>query len=92
MTFAYGLQDRDRKLRIFTGGVHPFANRSLEPFEMPHRSVREMRPRVKRAMIRAQIKREQGVPVTNKNTEYKFSPRKRMKMEHAKRFFGITDP
>lgn len=51
-----------------------------------------MRPRIKRAMIRAQIKREQGVPVTNKNTEYKFSPRKRMKMEHAKRFFGITDP
>ncbi|KAG6515836.1 hypothetical protein ZIOFF_026270 [Zingiber officinale] len=52
--------DRDRKLRIFSGSEHPFADRPLEPFVMPPRNVREMRPRAKRALIRAQKKAEQG--------------------------------
>ncbi|KAK3410314.1 50S ribosomal protein L13 [Eucalyptus grandis] len=51
--------DRDRKLRIFTGSEHPFADRPLESYVMPPRRVREMRPRARRAMIRAQKKAEQ---------------------------------
>ncbi|KAI6671379.1 hypothetical protein NL676_006264 [Syzygium grande] len=51
--------DRDRKLRIFAGGEHPFADWPLEPYVMPPRQVREMRPRARRAMIRAQKKAEQ---------------------------------
>ncbi|XP_024031319.1 uncharacterized protein LOC21400629 [Morus notabilis] len=51
--------DRDRKLRIFTGSEHPFGDRPLEPYVMPPRTVREMRPRARRAMIRAQKKAEQ---------------------------------
>ncbi|KAM0058317.1 hypothetical protein Hdeb2414_s0005g00168851 [Helianthus debilis subsp. tardiflorus] len=60
--------DRDRKLRIFSGGEHPFGDKPLEPFVMPPRQVRELRPRVKRAMIRAQEKAEQqeGGKVTSK--------------------------
>lgn len=50
--------DRDRKLRIFAGSEHPFGNRPLEPYMMPPRRVREMRPRVRRAMIRDQKKAE----------------------------------
>ncbi|KAK1318774.1 hypothetical protein QJS10_CPB04g01788 [Acorus calamus] len=44
-------QDRDRKLRIFTGSEHPFSEFLLEPYVMPPRKVREMRPRVRRALI-----------------------------------------
>ncbi|KAM5581939.1 50S ribosomal protein L13 [Rosa sericea] len=51
--------DRDRKLRIFAGGEHPFGDRPLEPYLMPPRKVREMRPRTRRALVRAQIKAEQ---------------------------------
>ncbi|KAF2316457.1 hypothetical protein GH714_041798 [Hevea brasiliensis] len=51
--------DRDRKLRIFAGSEHPFGDRPLEPYVMPPRTVREMRPRARRAMIRAQKKAEQ---------------------------------
>ncbi|CAA2979408.1 uncharacterized protein LOC111365425 [Olea europaea var. sylvestris] len=51
--------DRDRKLRIFAGSEHPFGDKPLEPYEMPPRQVREMRPRARRAMIRAQKKAEQ---------------------------------
>ncbi|PQM33406.1 50S ribosomal protein L13 [Prunus yedoensis var. nudiflora] len=51
--------DRDRKLRIFVGGEHPFSDRPLEPYLMPPRQVREMRPRTRRAMVRAQKKAEQ---------------------------------
>ncbi|XP_031119539.1 uncharacterized protein LOC116022799 isoform X2 [Ipomoea triloba] len=51
--------DRDRKLRIFAGSEHPFGERALEPYVMPPRQVREMRPRARRAMIRAQKKAEQ---------------------------------
>nr|VDC92180.1 unnamed protein product [Brassica oleracea] len=50
--------DRDRKLRIFEGNEHPFGDKPLEPFVMPPRTVREMRPRARRAMIRAQKKAE----------------------------------
>ncbi|XP_061363470.1 uncharacterized protein LOC133307064 [Gastrolobium bilobum] len=50
--------DRDRKLRIFPGSEHPFADRPLEPYVMPPRSIREIRPRARRAMIRAQKKAE----------------------------------
>lgn len=53
------MKDRDRKLRIFADGEHPFGDRPLEPFIMPPRNVRELRPRVRRAMIRAQKKEEQ---------------------------------
>lgn len=53
------VQDRDRKLRIFAGGEHPFGDRPVEPYVMPPRSVREMRPRARRALIRAQKKSEQ---------------------------------
>jgi large subunit ribosomal protein L13 len=52
------LQDRDRKLRIFSGNEHPFHDRPLEPFVMPPRQVREMRPRARRALIRAQKKEQ----------------------------------
>ncbi|KAD5802726.1 hypothetical protein E3N88_14086 [Mikania micrantha] len=60
--------DRDRKLRIFPGSEHPFGDKPLEPFVMPPRQVRELRPRVKRAMIRAQKKAEQqeGGKITSK--------------------------
>ncbi|XXG61614.1 hypothetical protein AAC387_Pa05g0181 [Persea americana] len=57
--------DRDRKLRIFTGSEHPFGDRPLEPYVMPSRQVREMRPRARRALIRAQKKAEQG-PTANR--------------------------
>uniref|UniRef100_A0A6M2EYD0 Ribosomal protein L13 n=1 Tax=Populus davidiana TaxID=266767 RepID=A0A6M2EYD0_9ROSI len=51
--------DRDRKLRIFPDSEHPFGDRPLEPYAMPPRKVREMRPRARRAMVRAQKKAEQ---------------------------------
>ncbi|KAI9177753.1 hypothetical protein LWI28_018860 [Acer negundo] len=51
--------DRDRKLRIFVGNEHPFGDRPLEPYVMPPRTVREMRPRARRALIRAQKKEEE---------------------------------
>ncbi|CAL5418015.1 unnamed protein product [Camellia sinensis] len=50
--------DRDRKLRIFAGNEHPFGDRPIEPYVMPPRQVREMHPRARRAMIRAQKKAE----------------------------------
>lgn len=53
------LQERDRKLRICSGSEHPFGDRPIEPYEMPPRQVREMRPRARRALIRAQKKAEQ---------------------------------
>ena len=52
------MQDRDRKLRIFAGNEHPFGDRPIEPYIPPPRRVREMRPRARRAMIRAQKKAE----------------------------------
>ncbi|KAJ8478367.1 hypothetical protein OPV22_022094 [Ensete ventricosum] len=52
--------DRDRKLRIFVGSEHPFVDRPLESYVMPPRKMREMRPRARRALIRAQKKAEQG--------------------------------
>ena len=58
-------QDRDRKLRIFAGSEHPFGDRPLEPYVMPPRRVREMRPRAARAMIRAQKKAEQQTQDSN---------------------------
>ncbi|XVF57846.1 hypothetical protein PTKIN_Ptkin07bG0015300 [Pterospermum kingtungense] len=59
--------DRDRKLRIFAGPEHPFGDRPLEPFVMPPRKVREMRPRARRALIRAQKKVEEQ----EQSTHYK---------------------
>ncbi|KAF7039024.1 hypothetical protein CFC21_049099 [Triticum aestivum] len=50
------LRDADRKLRIFAEGEHTFHDRPLEPFVMPPRKVREMCPRARCAMIRAQKK------------------------------------
>ncbi|KAI4348287.1 hypothetical protein L6164_009023 [Bauhinia variegata] len=63
--------DRDRKLRIFAGDEHPFGDRPLEPYVMPPRSVREMRPRDRRAMIRAQKKAEQQEHNTNETRKGK---------------------
>ncbi|GFP94064.1 50S ribosomal protein l13, partial [Phtheirospermum japonicum] len=60
--------DRDRKLRIFADGEHPFGDRLVEPYVMPARQVREMRPRARRAMIRAQKKAEQQKQGNNSNT------------------------
>ena len=54
------LQDRDRKLRIFSGNEHPFHDGPLESFVMPPRQIRELRPRARRALIRAQ-KKEQAI-------------------------------
>ncbi|XP_015871338.3 uncharacterized protein LOC107408913 [Ziziphus jujuba] len=51
--------DRDRKLRIFAGSEHPFGDRPVEPYVMPPRTVREIRPRARRAILRAQKKAEQ---------------------------------
>eukprot|EP00250_Pteridium_aquilinum_P021684 c25195_g6_i1 orf=1843-2412(-) len=48
--------DRARKLRVFVGDQHPFADKPLQPFEMPPRNVRELRPRERRAAERAQKK------------------------------------
>ncbi|KAI7737694.1 hypothetical protein M8C21_011866 [Ambrosia artemisiifolia] len=60
--------DRDLKLRIFPGSEHPFGDKLLDPYVMPPRQVREMRPRARRAMIRAQKKAEQqeGGKITSK--------------------------
>lgn len=60
------IQDRDRKLRIFPGNEHPFGDKPLEPFVMPARQVRELRPRARRAMVRAQKKAEQQEEGGNK--------------------------
>lgn len=70
--------DRDRKLRIFTGDEHPFGDRPLEPYIMPPRNVREMRPRARRAMIRAEKKAEQQ---QNGDNEGKRSRKKEEKVE-----------
>lgn len=48
--------DRARKLRVFVDDQHPFADKPLQPFEMPARRVRELRPRERRAAERAQKK------------------------------------
>ncbi|KAK9266745.1 hypothetical protein L1049_025367 [Liquidambar formosana] len=45
--------------RIFAGTEHPFGDRPLEPYVMPPRTVREMRPLARRAMTRAEKKAEQ---------------------------------
>lgn len=50
------MQDRDRKLRIFAGNEHPFSDRPIESYVMPPRKVRELRPRARRALVRAQKK------------------------------------
>lgn len=65
------MQDRDRKLRIFVGSEHPFGDRPLEPYIMPPRKVREMRPRARRAMIRAQKKAEEKQDDKAKSTRKK---------------------
>lgn len=65
------MQDRDRKLRIFAGDEHPFSDRPLEPYVMPPRQVRELRPRTRRAMIRAQKKAEQQQQGTNNTSKRK---------------------
>lgn len=46
-------------MRIFAGNEHPYGDRSVESYVMPPRQVREMRPRDRRAMIRAEKKAEQ---------------------------------
>ncbi|RWW16417.1 hypothetical protein BHE74_00052163 [Ensete ventricosum] len=61
--------DRDRKLRIFVGSEHPFVDRPLESYVMPPRKMREMRPRARRALIRAQKKAEQGSTGPNHEEE-----------------------
>lgn len=63
--------DRDRKLRIFADSEHPFGDRPLEPYIMPPRRVREMRPRARRAMIRAQKKEELQKQTANETVKGK---------------------
>lgn len=63
--------DRDRKLRIFANDEHPFGDRPLEPYVMPPRQVRELRPRTRRAMIRAEKKAEQQQQGTNNTSKRK---------------------
>lgn len=65
------MQDRDRKLRIFADSEHPFSDRPLEPYIMPPRRVREMRPRARRAMIRAQKKEELQKQTANETVKGK---------------------
>ncbi|XP_022963327.1 uncharacterized protein LOC111463568 [Cucurbita moschata] len=72
--------DRDRKLRIFAGDEHPFGDRPLEPYIMPPRNVREMRPRARRAMIRAQKKAEQQ---QNNDNHSKKNRKKEEKVEEV---------
>jgi large subunit ribosomal protein L13 len=42
------------KLRIFPEEEHPFPPEEMDKFEMPPRKVREIRPRARRAALRAQ--------------------------------------
>lgn len=63
--------DRDRKLRIFADSEHPFGDRPLEPYIMPPQRVREMRPRARRAMIRAQKKEELQKQTANETVKGK---------------------
>ncbi|KAF3949826.1 hypothetical protein ACB098_01G251800 [Castanea mollissima] len=63
--------DRDRKLRIFADSEHPFGDRPLEPYIMPPRRVRELRPRARRAMIRAQKKEELQKQTANETVKGK---------------------
>lgn len=66
------MQDRDRKLRIFAESEHPFVDLLLESYIMPPRNAREMRPRARRALIRAQKKAEQtSTESTKKKTKGK---------------------
>ncbi|CAH1420550.1 unnamed protein product [Lactuca virosa] len=58
--------DRDLKLRIFPDSEHPFGDKPLQPYVMPPRQVREMRPRARRAVIRAQKKADQQQQGVNK--------------------------
>ncbi|KAL2610541.1 hypothetical protein R1flu_029114 [Riccia fluitans] len=48
--------DRARKLRIFPDEAHTFGDKPLETYVMPPRKVRELRPRERRAALRAQGK------------------------------------
>jgi large subunit ribosomal protein L13 len=54
------MQERARKLMIFSGSEHPFHDRLLVSFIMPPRQVREMRLQARRALIRAQKKLKQA--------------------------------
>eukprot|EP00271_Cylindrocystis_brebissonii_P007126 TRINITY_DN20293_c0_g1_i1.p1 TRINITY_DN20293_c0_g1~~TRINITY_DN20293_c0_g1_i1.p1 ORF type:complete len:186 (+),score=31.60 TRINITY_DN20293_c0_g1_i1:143-700(+) len=46
--------DRMRKLRLFPDAAHGFEGLPLEPYEVPARNVRDMRPRERRALRRTQ--------------------------------------
>eukprot|EP00244_Chara_vulgaris_P014367 TRINITY_DN895_c0_g1_i3.p2 TRINITY_DN895_c0_g1~~TRINITY_DN895_c0_g1_i3.p2 ORF type:complete len:111 (+),score=15.32 TRINITY_DN895_c0_g1_i3:141-473(+) len=52
--------DRSLKLRIFNDDEHPFTNQQLTEFHMPERTVREMRPREKRALKKQMEKAAAG--------------------------------
>ena len=43
-------------MRISMDDKHPFADKALQPYIMPPRNVRELRPRAKRALECAQKK------------------------------------
>uniref|UniRef100_A0A0E0HHD6 Uncharacterized protein n=1 Tax=Oryza nivara TaxID=4536 RepID=A0A0E0HHD6_ORYNI len=66
---TYAPHDRDRKLRIFSGNEHSFHDRPLEPFVMPPRQVQEMRPRARRALLRAQKKEQDRAAASTKDDE-----------------------
>ncbi|GBG68430.1 hypothetical protein CBR_g2974 [Chara braunii] len=52
--------DRSLKLRIFNDDEHPFTSQQLTEFHMPERTVREMRPREKRALKKQMEKAAAG--------------------------------
>nr|XP_048336767.1 50S ribosomal protein L13-like [Ziziphus jujuba var. spinosa] len=51
--------ERDRKLKIFAESEHPSGNQPVEPYVMRPRTVPEMWPLARRAIVRAPNKAEQ---------------------------------
>ncbi|PRQ38038.1 putative ribosomal protein L13 [Rosa chinensis] len=81
--------DRDRKLRIFPGSEHPFGDRPLEPYVMPPRRVREMRPRTRRAIVRAQKKAEQQQQDANDPRKGKKKDTRELVASNYSSLFGL---
>ncbi|KAM5569925.1 50S ribosomal protein L13 [Rosa sericea] len=81
--------DRDRKLRIFPGSEHPFGDRPLEPYVMPPRRVREMRPRTRRAIVRAQRKAEQQQQAANDPRKGKKKDTRELVASNYSSLFGL---
>ncbi|XP_050374603.1 uncharacterized protein LOC126792167 [Argentina anserina] len=81
--------DRDQKLRIFPGSEHPFGDRPLEPYVMPPRKVREMRPRTRRAIVRAQKKAEKQQKDDNGPQKARKNGARELIATNYSRLFGL---